>query len=199
MSAKSRPSREEVHSSIILKAREIAATDGWAAVTVRKVAERIGYTAPIIYEHFGSKDEMLNQVLKEGYDTLHDEIAKAVECCEKKEDRLREMAMAYWNFAHATPELYQLMYGMEGARATSEAARDYAIPMATLIAKEMMRFNPEQINKDNVAVVMIEAWSVVHGMIALDISGYTARYMKSEALPDILFNSLVQILSRQRV
>jgi len=198
MSSKSRPTREEVHASIMLKAREIAATDGWAAVTVRKVAERIGYTAPIIYEHFGSKDEMLNQVLKEGYDILHDEIKKAVDCCEAKEDRLRAMAMAYWDFAHATPELYQLMYGMEGARATSEAARDYAIPMASLIAEEMIRFNPGHINKTNVGVVMVEAWSMVHGMIALDISGYTERYIESAKLPDILVEGLVHILRRQR-
>jgi AcrR family transcriptional regulator len=180
------------------KAREIAAKDGWAAVTVRKVAERIGYTAPIIYEHFGSKDEMLNQMLKKGYDSLHDEILKAVDCCEQKEDRLRAMAMAYWNFAHETPELYQLMYGMEGARATSEAARDYAVPTAKLIAEELIRFNPAQINKSNVAIVIVEAWTIVHGMVALDISGYTERYIESNALPDVMVTMLEEILARQR-
>lgn len=198
MTAKSRPTREEVHDLIMQKAREIAAKDGWAAVTVRKVAERIGYTAPIIYEHFGSKDEMLNQMLKKGYDSLHDEILKAVDCCEQKEDRLRAMAMAYWNFAHETPELYQLMYGMEGARATSEAARDYAVPTAKLIADELIRFNPEQINKSNVAIVIVEAWTIVHGMVALDISGYTERYIESNALPDVMVTMLEEILARQR-
>lgn len=198
MTAKSRPTREEVHDLIMQKAREIAAKDGWAAVTVRKVAERIGYTAPIIYEHFGSKDEMLNQMLKKGYDTLHDEISKALDQCESKESRLRAMAMAYWNFSHETPELYQLMYGMEGARATSEAARDYAVPTAKLIAKELIRINPQQINESNVAVVIVEAWSIVHGMIALDISGYTERYVQSSALPDVMVGMLQEILARQR-
>lgn len=198
MTAKARPNREEVHKSIMQKAREIAAQDGWAAVTVRKVAERIGYTAPIIYEHFGSKDELLNQILKEGYDTLHAEIAEAVQRLEDKDDRIRAMAMAYWDFAHETPELYQLMYGMEGARATSEAARDYAVPTAKLIADELVRYNPSQITTSNVAVVIVEAWSIVHGMIALDISGYTERYVESKNLPDVMVGMIQQILTRQR-
>jgi AcrR family transcriptional regulator len=192
-----RPNRAEVRDSIIQTAREIAAQEGWAAVTVRKVAQSIGYTAPIIYEHFGSKDEMLNQVLKYGYDILHNEMVVSVEQEQDSEKRVRAIVMAYWNFAHETPELYQLMYGMEGARATSDAARDFAGPMVKFITDEMMRFNPQQVTPENVAVVMVEAWSFVHGMIALDVSGYTSRYVKSEDLPEVLVRNVLDILRRQ--
>ena len=193
-----RNNRDEVRTAILETAREIAAVDGWSAVTVRKVAERVGYTAPIIYEHFGSKDDMLNQILKEAYDTLY---ARIVESTDKElsgEGRLRAIVMAYWNFAHATPELYQLMYGMEGARATSEQARDYAVPMVKYITQEMIRFNPDRITPANVVTVMIEAWSIVHGMIALDISGYIARYVADRhELPETLVSNVLHILQRQ--
>jgi AcrR family transcriptional regulator len=191
-------SREEVRSSILLTAREIAATDGWSAVTVRKVAQRIGYTAPIIYEHFGSKNEMLNQVLKTGYDMLHAGMLKDVEGLRDPEDRMSALIAAFWNFAHDTPELYHLMYGMEGARATGEEARDYATPMAKFIVEEIMRFNPEHINPDNVRFVLVEAWSFVHGMIALDISGYTKRYIDDpNQLLKMLTADVLDILRRQ--
>lgn len=198
MTPRNRLNREEVRSSILLTAREIAATDGWSAVTVRKVAQHIGYTAPIIYEHFGSKDEMLNQVLKTGYDMLHATMLKDVENLTDPEQRMRALIAAFWNFAHDTPELYQLMYGMEGARATGEEARDYAGPMAKFIVEEILRFNPEHLTAENVRFVLVEAWSFVHGMIALDISGYTQRYIDDrDQLLQLLTTDVLTILKRQ--
>lgn len=192
-----RPNREEVHASIIKTAREIAADEGWSAVTVRKVAQSIGYTAPIIYEHFGSKDEMLDQILRYGYDLLFANMQEAVKSKTDNEDRVRAIAKAYWDFAHETPELYFLMYGMCGAKATTDKARDYAMPMVKLITEEMIRFNPERINTENVALVMVQAWSFVHGMISLEVLGYTQRYVTNENLQDVLASNVLDVLRRQ--
>jgi AcrR family transcriptional regulator len=192
-----RPNRTQVRDAIIRTAREIAANEGWSAVTVRKVAQSIGYTAPIIYEHFGSKDEMLNQILKHGYEILYDKMVQVAGDEEDSEKRIREIALAYWQFAHEAPELYQLMYGMEGARATSDAARDYAAPVVKFITAEMVRFNPDRITQQNLPFVLVEAWSMVHGMIALDVSGYTSRYVDSKDLPEVLVTGILQLLRRQ--
>lgn len=189
--------RDEVRSSIIATAQEIAATDGWSAVTVRKVAQRIGYTAPIIYEHFGSKDEMLNQVLKSGYDVLYKEMVDQVSKADDAEGRVRAVVMAYWHFAHSTPELYQLMYGMEGARATSEEARDYATPMVKFIIEQLTQVSPERSSAEKAGVMLVEAWSIVHGMIALDISGYAHRFVGQNMIPETLVADVLTILKRQ--
>lgn len=190
-----RPSREEVRTSILKTARDIAAADGWAAVTVRKVAQRIGYTAPIIYEHFGSKDEMLNQILKDGYDALFVSMKQLSDQQSSSEGRLRAFITAYWDFSHDTPELYQLMYGMEGARATSEEARDYASPITAYVTQELVRFNP-LITPAHVAIYMVKAWSMLHGTIALDISGYTQRYVSSDTLKETVTNDILQLMAR---
>jgi AcrR family transcriptional regulator len=192
-----RPNREEVHASIIKTAREIAAEEGWSAVTVRKVAQSIGYTAPIIYEHFGSKDEMLDQILRYGYDLLFVNMQESVKSKTDNEERVKAIAEAYWAFAHETPELYFLMYGMCGAKATTDKARDYAAPMVKLITEEMIRFNPERINAGNVALVMVQAWSFVHGMISLEVLGYTQRYVTNENLPELLATNVLDVLRRQ--
>ncbi len=192
-----RPNRSEVRASIIRTARDIAANEGWSAVTVRKVAQSIGYTAPIIYEHFGSKDEMLDQVLKLGYETLYADMAAAVAQESDSERRVRAIARAYWDFAHDTPELYFLMYGMCGAKATSDAARDYAVPMVKLITDEMIAFNPARINTTNVALIMVQAWSFVHGMISLEVLGYTRRYVPNDDLPTVLAANVLDVLRRQ--
>jgi len=195
---KQRPDRTEVRSSIIKTACEIAAADSWSAVTVRKVAERIGYTAPIIYEHFGSKDEMLDQILKQTYDDLGSAMVEETKKYPQGEARVRAIVMVYWRFAHETPELYHLMYGMEGARATSDSAREYAAPTVEFVIEQLQEFNPERITKDNVMRVMVESWSMVHGVLALNLTGYTQRYLDDEdQLLEALIADVLCILRRQ--
>ena len=51
--------RQEIKQAILTAAREIAAVEGWQSVTIRKVAERIEYSPPTIYEHFANKEAIL--------------------------------------------------------------------------------------------------------------------------------------------
>ena len=37
---------------IVTAAREIAEADGWPAVTVRRLADAIGFSQPVLYGHF---------------------------------------------------------------------------------------------------------------------------------------------------
>ena len=53
--------------AILAAARDIAAQEGWQAVTIRKVADRIEYSPPMIYEHFENKDAVLLELMREGF------------------------------------------------------------------------------------------------------------------------------------
>jgi AcrR family transcriptional regulator len=53
--------------AILAAARDIAAQEGWQAVTIRKVADRIEYSRPMIYEHFENKDAVLLELMREGF------------------------------------------------------------------------------------------------------------------------------------
>jgi AcrR family transcriptional regulator len=39
---------------------------GWKAVTIRAVAQQLGYTSPLLYEHFQDKQEILTELAMEG-------------------------------------------------------------------------------------------------------------------------------------
>jgi hypothetical protein len=47
------------HALIIQTARQIAETDGWDAVTTRRLAETIEYSQPVLYSHFANKDAIV--------------------------------------------------------------------------------------------------------------------------------------------
>lgn len=40
---------------------------GWQSVTIRRIAEHIECSPPVIYEHFASKDDMLYALMRQGY------------------------------------------------------------------------------------------------------------------------------------
>ena len=133
MGTKQRREREhaEVRQQNLLAAREIASQEGWQAVTVRKVAERIEYSHAAIYAYFDNKKALLFALLIEGFALLRDELRRAQRVPGTPEEVLQRIALAYWNFAHAHPELYQVMNGLDGvpfgtAQTPTEARESFA-------------------------------------------------------------------------
>lgn len=116
MGIKQRREREkqEIQQRILSAAREIAAEEGWQAVTTRKVAERIEYSQSTIYEYFENKEAILLALLRAGYEQLVVVVQAAFASTDDPEARLLAMTEAYWDFAFRSPELYQVMHGLAG-------------------------------------------------------------------------------------
>jgi AcrR family transcriptional regulator len=54
-------------SQIVSAARRIAELEGWSKVTVRRLANEISYSQPVLYAHFGSREGILAAVAIEGF------------------------------------------------------------------------------------------------------------------------------------
>src|ERR1700733_3575672 len=104
--------KEEVRSSILRASWKIVEKEGWQALSIRKIAEAIEYSAPVIYDHFANKEAILLEFTRQGFQRLNEELTKAKEASSSPELQLIAMADAYWNFAFSNKEYYQLMYGL---------------------------------------------------------------------------------------
>src|SRR5438067_8111897 len=98
--------RQEMRQSILSATREIAAEEGWQAVTTRKVAERIEYSQSTIYEYFENKEAFLLSLLRSGYEQLVVVMQVAFASTDDPEARVLAMTKAYWDVAFRSPELY---------------------------------------------------------------------------------------------
>ncbi|GKU24834.1 TetR/AcrR family transcriptional regulator [Clostridium folliculivorans] len=67
--------RQEKRELILKAAREIINSEGIDSVTVRKIADKIEYTAPIIYHYFKDKDEIIDCIMREGYKKIIESIS----------------------------------------------------------------------------------------------------------------------------
>lgn len=54
--------KETLKLRILEAAKELFAEDGYQNVTIRRIAEKIEYSLPTIYEHFKNKAEILLQI-----------------------------------------------------------------------------------------------------------------------------------------
>jgi AcrR family transcriptional regulator len=107
--------RTALKQRILGAALEIATEEGWPAVTVRKVADRVEYTASALYAHFESKDGILQELVREGFGKLLALLQVAYGRTADPTERMVGLALAYCDFAWENRELYQVMHGLGGA------------------------------------------------------------------------------------
>jgi AcrR family transcriptional regulator len=170
--------REQRRHNILAAARTIAVAEGWQAVTIRKVADRIEYSPPTIYEHFASKEAILLALMREGFAALLAAIQQARTSTSDSEAALVAMARAYWAFAWQHPELYQVMHGLGGV----PFCGDVALGKGGLSEPEQV-FNEvlvalaafaeathANVGDPEAAVEII--WATLHGFIALTMSDH---------------------------
>ncbi len=95
---------------ILAAARELAEAEGWDAVTTRRLADRIEYSQPVLYQHFKSKDAIVHAVALEGFGELAEQLAAVRPADGSPQDALRAVARGYVEFAATNPVLYQAMF-----------------------------------------------------------------------------------------
>jgi len=171
--ARTRREREKAdqRQAILDSARAIAASEGWAAVTTRKVADRIEYSHPTLYEHFDSKTALLAELTREGYRQLLSALQTARRKCPDPATAARAMAMAYCTFAWTHRELYEVMHGLSGTYIDPDT---YRAEGAAVIAEARDVIESwAQAQKVNVASAgdaVLILWSTLHGIASLALA-----------------------------
>lgn len=162
--------KEESRTNILEAALSIAKEHGWQAVSMRKIADMIEHTPPVIYDYFLNKEAILMELAKIGFVQLAGNMYRAQLEDELPEKQLENMWMAYWNFAFAEKEFYQLMFGI----GTHGCCDNNTIPEvegpATLVRKVIRQIMAgHQRSEEQISAMYFFMWSVVHGLISLNL------------------------------
>ena len=160
--------KEEVRSTILTAGWRLVKEEGWESLSIRKIADAIEYSIPVIYDHFENKEAILEEFGKEGFKVLTKKLKKAKEKHQQPADQLKAIAEAYWDFAMKNTEHYQLMYGVgmaccEGEHCMSEQTEFrelIAEPISELISKGK---HPQA----NPCLKYHTFWSIMHGLISI--------------------------------
>jgi len=179
--------KEEVRASILDTAWEMVVTEGWHSFSIRKIADAIEYSVPVIYSHFENKDAILLEFKRKGFQLLTDALTRAKAGQPIPDQQIRAMGRAYWDFAFQNKEYYQLMFGL-------------GIPNCDTVSKipAMISFN-EVITSSIVAMVPAgqkppfdpflkyqSFWSMLHGLVSINMSSLWGSGDKPGSEPENL-------------
>ena len=137
-------------------ARELAESDGWTAVTMRRLAGELGVTQPVIYSVFEGRQALIDAVALDGFSDLAAALG-AVDASPMA--RMR----AYLDFAAANPRVYEAMFSMPSG--LHFAAEDTPEPLRLAFAGFHEAFPDADGTRAEVA------WAAVHGLATLQAGG----------------------------
>ena len=157
--------RAERQHRIATTAREIAEREGWSAVTIRRLADTIEYSQPVLYGHFANRDAIVAAVAVAGFGELAAALRDAARGTTDRQAAIEAAATAYLAFARERPALYEAMFilptGLHFADAeTRPELKDAFAALSTVVAPSTG--DPE--------VATETVWAVLHGLAALERS-----------------------------
>jgi AcrR family transcriptional regulator len=141
---------------IVEAARELLEQEGPEALSMRRVADRLGIRAPSLYEHVPSKQALEAALMSAGFEESAELFESAVR---GSSEPLAALAAAYRDFARSHPHLYRLMTDRPlprdqlAAGVEARAAR----PVVEAVGGDPARARA--------------AWAFAHGMTILELNG----------------------------
>jgi len=171
MSIQTRRERERAERErlIVTAARELAETEGWDAVTTRRLAAEIEYSQPVLYSHFKGKDAIMAAVALEGFAELAAQLRAARAAASGVRAGLAAVGEVYTAFARRRPALYDAMF-----------THTVALPFATTEAPAVLwdcfdelsaAVAPVAAPGDEPGILTETYWAGLHGLVTLMRSG----------------------------
>jgi AcrR family transcriptional regulator len=141
---------------IVDAARELLDEEGPEALSMRRVAERLGIRAPSIYKHLPDKQALETALISAGFE---EQAAAFTAAVDGSDDPLSSLAGAYRAFARAHPHLYRLMTErpLQRERLAPGVEERAARPLVEAVGGDPDRARA--------------VWAFAHGMTVLELNG----------------------------
>ena len=165
--------KEGLRRIILDAAGQLFLEQGYEGFSMRRVAERIGYSATTIYRYYEDKDDLLFAVVNEGFSVFARQLREAAEGVSKPLKRLEALWHAYLGFGLKNPVYYQMMF-MQRADLVFESRREQTRPMIesfdVLQRAVEAAMNAGDMKRGDVRTYSRVIWSLVHGVTALALA-----------------------------
>jgi AcrR family transcriptional regulator len=153
--------------AIVAAARELIATEGLEALSLRRLAARLGVTAPALYAHVRDKADLLRALAEGEFKAL---VARFDAVTDPDPiERIRAHGRAYVAHAQANPELFRVMFLFPPELSPASVPPGVELPGATKAFAAAATAVEEAIAagaiaSDDALLVALTLWSGTHGV-----------------------------------
>lgn len=186
--------KQELRQAILDASWQLVVNDGWQALSIRKIAEAIEYSVPVIYDHFENKEAILLELTRQGFQKLNLELSEAGLKSDDPGEQIAAMATAYWNFAFENEAYYQVMYGlgMPSCETVNQIPEMSAFSNLILEPVKELIAAGSKPNTDPY-LKLHTFWSMLHGLVSINMmgNGHGKQELNTMVLKDFI-SSFVQ-------
>jgi len=159
-----------MESALLTSAAEILESEGPDALSVRRIAAAANVAPMGVYNHFDSKNGIIEALFMQGFDRLRDALAGIADIDDPYE-ALREGGRRYRALALAHPMAYQLMFmrtipGYEPSEHALEVAARAFDALVAAVERAMAAGVLAPADAGETAHVI---WASVHGWVSLEL------------------------------
>ncbi|MGB1465251.1 MAG: TetR/AcrR family transcriptional regulator [Alcanivorax nanhaiticus] len=166
MARRNQHSREELQTLAIQAVRDLVSENGLEKLSVRKVADRIGYTAGMLYHVFANLDDL---ILQANADTLEQLLSAMTEREDvSPRERLDQMARVYVSMARDQTALWKMVF-LHQMQNQAQVPEWYLQKTAALFSQveACMASLAERQTAGQIHLAARTLWGSVHGIAVL--------------------------------
>lgn len=189
--------KENLRQEILDAASEMFATEGYANVSMRKIADKIEYSPTTIYLYFKDKNDLLNQICEETFGSLYQKVSAIQNKSKNPLECLRKGARAYIEFGLEHPNHYELTFITPIMEYLGEDVHPYEGSMG----ERTFNFLRSQVadcvaggylKKGDVDVMSQTIWAAMHGLTSILIGHTDFPFAEKSKLIDCLTETLIK-------
>ncbi len=102
--------RRERRESLLSAARQVFVESGYHVAAMDEIARRAGVTKPVLYQHFGSKQELYLAVFDAGVEDVIGAVGKGLKSSPDNRSRVAATMDAYLGFMGQEDAVYRLVF-----------------------------------------------------------------------------------------
>lgn len=178
---------------ILNASREIVVRDGFPALSMRKVADRIGYSPASLYLHFASRDAIAQALCVEA----HAQLLAALRHHDNAPHDLKPAAHAYVSFGREHPQMYRLMFmdNPAHANASIDSVDPSGHSIRSLFSDALSRAPCAPASASASAEAL---WATLHGIVSLSLTCPACLQEPLEALVDLTLVSFTFVTTSNK-
>ena len=160
----------DLRRGILDEARSILLAEGYAQVSMRKIAAAVGCTPTSIYLYFESKDALFHALIEEGMERLFEQLAAVAGGDGAPVRRFRRLCRSFLEFGLENPEYYEIMFVVHPDQVSRFPSEKYrkARRNLQLFAGLLAEAHGDD-GRDPLELATV-VWAQLHGAVSLILS-----------------------------
>jgi AcrR family transcriptional regulator len=185
--------KETLRQEIMDAAREMFVAEGYTSVSMRKIADKIDYSATTIYLYFKDKSDLFHQICEQTFARLAQNIKAIEKLSDNPLEKLRSGMREYVYFGLKHPSQYEIVFisplPVNIETSFDETNGKIAFDTMRDVIAECISAN--LLKSDDVELISQTLWAGIHGITSILIKHDGFPFVERDRLVNNVIDTLI--------